>query len=134
MNEEIARKVNEMRAMEARAQYVERQLETINANISEFDIAKAAISEIDKIDGELLVPIGAGISLRMKIIDKENALVRLGAGVVVEKKMPELAKEMEKKRAEFVKLSETAQSELDKIVDKLNALQTEVGEMQEQSE
>lgn len=132
MNEKVAKKVNELRTMEVRAQYIERQLETINANINEFEIAKAALSEINN-SNELLVPIGAGISLKMKIVEKEKALVRLGAGVVVEKNIDELAKEIETKKEEFVKLSERAQNELEKIINNINTLQSEVGEMEEQS-
>lgn len=132
MNEEVAKKVNELRTMEVRAQYIERQLETINANINEFEIAKAALSEINN-SNELLVPIGAGISLKMKIAEKEKALVRLGAGVVVEKNIDELTKEIETKKEEFVKLSERAQNELEKIINNINTLQSEVGEMEEQS-
>ena len=40
---------------------------------------------ITKIDSELLVPIGAGVFIRSKILDTHDVVMNVGAGIAVNK-------------------------------------------------
>ena len=126
MTEEFKRKVNELSLMEAQAQYMEKQLESINANINEIEIAKSAIEELRKTKEEVLVPIGAGVSIRMKTVDTEKILVRVGAGVVVEKDVEDWMKEIDKKKEELIKIAEKIQLELERFAEIFREKQAEV--------
>lgn len=129
MNKDVTQKVNELRTMQAQVQYLERQLDSINATINELDLARVAIEEIKKSKEDVLVPVGAGISVRMRVTDASKALVQVGGGVVVEKDIEKIVEDTTKRREEFLKLAEKTQAELERVAEVLGAKEEEVREL-----
>lgn len=126
MDKNVAQKISELRNMQANAQYLERQLESINSTINEIDLANGAIEALKTSKEEVLVPVGAGISVRMKVSDNNKALVQVGGGVVVEKDIDTLISETNKRRDEFLKMAEKMQSELERFAEVLGEKEEEV--------
>ena len=88
-------KVNELlyllQVYEAQLKTLENQLSLINLRLQELKAAKEFLTSLSSLDlnTELLFPIGGGVFIRGKVIDKENVLMEIGANVVVKRGLNE---------------------------------------------
>ncbi|MGQ4834112.1 MAG: prefoldin subunit alpha [Candidatus Asgardarchaeia archaeon] len=88
-------KVNELlyllQVYEAQLKTLENQLSLINLRLQELKAAKEFLTSLSSLDlnTELLFPIGGGVFIRGKVIDKENVLMDIGANVVVKRGLNE---------------------------------------------
>ena len=90
--EEELRKLSvEMRFLEQTAETLQQRLSMLNAAITDLSYANMTLDgvEKEKENAELLVPIGGGSYVKMKLASSDKIVVRIGAGVSVEKQLPE---------------------------------------------
>jgi len=100
-DEELRRLSVEIRYLEQTAEVIESRLNVINAVLRDLTYANTTLDtmEKEKASSEILVPIGGGSFARAKLEDTDKIIVGIGAGVSVEKTMPD-AREIVKKRLE----------------------------------
>jgi prefoldin alpha subunit len=81
----------------------------INAAITDLTYANMTLEGIEKekADAELLVPIGSSSYIKAKLANSDTVIVGMGAGVSVEKTLPE-AKAIVKERLEELKKTMTS--------------------------
>jgi prefoldin alpha subunit len=94
----------------------------VNAVITDLTYASMTLDglEKEKENAELLVPIGASSYIKAKLANPDKLIVGMGAGVSVEKTLPE-AKEIVKKRLEELEKTRLSfQQQFAQVVDRIN--------------
>jgi prefoldin alpha subunit len=121
--EEELRKLSvELRYFEQGAEVLQQRLTMMNAAVTDLTYANATLEGIEreKENAELLVPIGGSSHVKVKLADKEKVIVGMGAGVSIEKTLPE-AKEIIKQRIEELERTRiSAQQQLSQVADRIN--------------
>jgi prefoldin alpha subunit len=99
--EELRRLSLELRYLEQTAETIQSRINMINAIITDLTYANMTLEgvEKEKENVELFVPIGGNSYIKAKLESSDKVIVGMGAGVSIEKTLPE-AKEMLKKRLE----------------------------------
>ena len=121
--EEELRKLSvEMRFLEQTAESLQQRISMVNAAITDLAYANMTLDGIEKekADAELLVPIGGSSYIRVKLADTDKVVVGMGAGVSIEKTLPE-AKEIVKERlGELEKTMMSAQQQFAQVAQRIN--------------
>jgi prefoldin alpha subunit len=99
--EELRKLSYEIRYLEQTAETIESRMNVINAILRDLTYANMTLETLEKEKGnsEILVPIGSSSYIRAKLEDTSRIIVGIGAGVSVEKTLPE-TKDVVKKRLE----------------------------------
>jgi prefoldin alpha subunit len=121
--EEELRKISvEMRFLEQTAESLQQRISMVNAAITDLTYANMTLDGIEKekADAELLVPIGGGSYIKVKLAETDKVVVGMGAGVSIEKTLPE-AKEIVKERlGELEKTMTSAQQQFAQVAQRIN--------------
>jgi len=121
-SEEELRKLSlELRYLEQTAEALQQRVGMVNTVIADLTYARMALEgvEKEKEGTELLVPIGGSSYVKAKLAATDKIIVGMGAGVSVEKTVPE-AKELIKKRLEDLEKSRLAlQQQFTQVADKI---------------
>ena len=91
----------QLRIHEQNAENIQTNMNMINSIIADLSYASMALEglEAEKENSEILVTVGGNSYIRAKLVSPDKVIVGMGAGVSVEKTLPE-AKEILKKRLE----------------------------------
>ncbi len=103
-NEQFERLAYEYQLLQAQAQLLAQNLDLLTMGRNEFQAVKETIEGLKKTEDErpeILVPIGAGSFLRGTLIDKNNAIVSVGAGYAIEKSLDEAVEYLEARIREY---------------------------------
>jgi prefoldin alpha subunit len=122
--EEELRKLSvEMRFLEQTAETLQQRLSMLNAAITDLSYAKMTLDgvEKEKENSDLLVPIGGGSYVKMKLANSEKVVVSIGAGVSVEKQLPEAKAMLKERLDELEKSMVSAQQQFAQIADRINS-------------
>lgn len=121
--EEELRKLSvEMRFYEQTAETVQSKLNMLNAVITDLTYATMTLEglEKEKENAELLVPIGGNSYAKAKLANPDKLIVGIGAGVSVEKTLPETKETIKKRLEELEKTRMSLQQQFAQVVDKIN--------------
>ena len=135
--EEFRKLTVELRFLEQTAEAIQSRLNMINAVTTDLTYATMTLEELGKANenAELLVPVGGSSYVKARLGNTDKLIVGIGAGVSVEKTMPE-AKDIVKKRLEDLdKAKLSLQQQFSQVVDKINEdrakLEKQIAEMRE---
>ncbi|MEM2098864.1 MAG: prefoldin subunit alpha [Candidatus Bathyarchaeia archaeon] len=120
--EELRRLTLELRFLEQTAETLQSRITMLNAAMTDLTYANMTLDgvEKEKENAELLVPIGGSSYVRVKLADPDKVIVGLGAGVSIEKTLPE-AKTMLKERLEEIEKSlRAAQQQFSQIAERIS--------------
>lgn len=100
---EIEKVLGEYEYLRSQAEALQKNLEMLNASITELSIV---LGSLDEINGqgkknEILVPIGGDSFVSARILDTAKVIVGLGANVAVKKTIPEARKDLEERLKEL---------------------------------
>jgi len=120
--EELRRLSVEMRYLEQKADTLQQRLSMLNAAITDLSYANMTLDgvEKEKENSELLVPIGGSSYVKMRLASADKVIVGIGAGVSVEKSLPEAKAMLKERLDELEKSSEAAQQQFSQIADRIN--------------
>jgi prefoldin alpha subunit len=122
-DEEELRKLSmELRYFEQTAEAMQQRLSMMNAAVTDLNYANMTLEGIEqeKENAELLVPIGGSSYIKTKLASTDKVIVGMGAGVSVEKTVPE-AKAIVKERLDELQRTQTqAQQQLSQIAERIN--------------
>jgi prefoldin alpha subunit len=135
--EEFRKLTVELRFLEQTAETIQSRLNMINAVITDLTYSSMTLEDLgkEKENAELLVPIGGSSYVKARLGNTDKLVVGIGAGVSVEKALPE-AKEVVKKRLEDLdKARMSLQQQFSQVVDKINEdrakIEAQIAEMRE---
>jgi prefoldin alpha subunit len=100
----------------------------MNAAMTDLTYANLTLESIEKEkeNAEMMVPIGGSSYINVKLANPDKVVVGMGAGVSVEKTLPE-AKDIIKQRLdELEKTRVQAQQQLSQIVERINQGRTQM--------
>ena len=128
-DEQTIRKLSmELRYYEQTAETLQQRLSMMNAAMTDLTYANLTLESIEKEkeNAEMMVPIGGSSYINVKLANPDKIVVGMGAGVSVEKTLPE-AKDIIKQRLdELEKTRVQAQQQLSQIVERINQGRTQM--------
>lgn len=122
--EEELRKLSvQLRFLEQTAETLQSRIGMLNAAITDLTYASMTLEgvEQEKENSELLVPIGGSSYVRAKLASPDMVVVGLGAGVSVEKPLPEAKALLKERLDELEKTMRSAQQQFAQVADRINA-------------
>ena len=121
--EELRRLSVEMQFLEQTAETLQQRINMMNAAMTDLTYANMTLEglEKEKQNAELLVPIGGSSYIKVKLANTDKVIVGVGAGVSIEKTLPE-AKEIVKERLDALeKTMASAQQQFAQVAQRINA-------------
>jgi prefoldin alpha subunit len=126
-DEDELRKLSvEMQYLEQTADTLQQRLQMLNAALTDLSFANITIEglEKEKENAEMLVPIGGSSYVKMKLASTDKVVLGIGAGVSVEKTLPEAKAMLKERLDELGKSAEAAQNQLTQIAERINTGRT----------
>jgi prefoldin alpha subunit len=123
-NQEELRKLSiEMRFLEQTAETLQQRVSMLNAAITDLTYANMSLESIEKEkeDAELLVPIGGSSHIKVKLASPDKVIVGIGAGVSIEKTLPEAKTIVKERLDELEKAIRSAQQQFAQVAERINA-------------
>jgi prefoldin alpha subunit len=123
-NEEELRKLSvELRFLEQTAETLQSRTNMLSAAITDLTYANMTLEgvEKEKENAELLVPIGGSSYIRTKLANPDKVVVGLGAGVSVEKTLPEAKLMLKERLDELEKSMRSAQQQFAQVAERINS-------------
>ncbi|MGA2385382.1 MAG: prefoldin subunit alpha [Candidatus Bathyarchaeia archaeon] len=123
-SEEELRKLSvEMRYLEQTADTLQQRISMVNAAITDLTYANMTLDGIEKEkeNAELLVPIGGNSYVKAKIADTNKVIVGMGAGVSVEKTLPEARVTLKERLDDLEKTMNVAQQQFAQVAERINS-------------
>jgi prefoldin alpha subunit len=120
--EEEVRKLNmQLHYFEQTAETLQQRLGMLNAGISDLSYADMTLEsmEKEKENTEMLVPIGGSSYVSVKLADPNMVVVGMGAGVSVQKTLPEAKTIVKERLEELQKTRDSAQTQLSQIAERI---------------
>ena len=137
--EEELRKLSvEMRYLEQTAEALQQRIGMVNAAITDLTYANATLDGIEqeKENAELLVPVGGSSYIKVKLSSSDKVIIGLGAGVSLEKPLPEAKAMLKERLEELQKSSSVAQQQFSQVAERINSgrnrLETLLGTLREE--
>lgn len=136
-DEELRRLTVELRFLEQTADTIQSRLNMINAVITDLNYSSMTLEDLEKEkeNADLLVPIGGSSYVKAKLGSTERLIVGIGAGVSVEKPLPEAKEVMKKRLDDLEKARQSLQQQFTQVVDKINEdrakVEAQIAEMRE---
>jgi len=121
--EEELRKLSvELRLLEQTAETLQSRINMMNAAITDLTYANMTLEgvEKEKENAELLVPIGGSSYVKVKLANPDKVVVGMGAGVSVEKPLPEAKSMLKERLDELEKTMLSAQQQFAQIAERIN--------------
>ena len=121
--EELRRLSVEMRYLEQTAETLQQRISMVNAAITDLTYASMTLEgiETEKENAELLVPIGGNSYVKAKISDTNKIIIGLGAGVSIEKNLPEAKATLKERLEDLTKTMNAAQQQFSQVADRINS-------------
>lgn len=128
-DEQTIRKLSmELRYYEQTAEALQQRLTMMNVAMTDLTYASLTLESIEKEkeNAEMMVPIGGSSYINVKLANPDKVIIGMGAGVSVEKTLPE-AKDIIKQRVdELDKTKGQMQQQLSQIVERINQGRTQM--------
>jgi prefoldin alpha subunit len=111
-----------MRYLEQTAETLQQRLSMLNAAMTDLSYANMTLEgvEKEKENSEILVPIGGSSYVKMRLANSDKVVVGIGAGVSVEKTVPEAKTMLKERLDELEKSSQAAQQQFEQIAERIN--------------
>ena len=122
-NEEEARKLSmQLRYFEQTAEALQQRLSMLTAALTDLTYANMTLEglEKEKENSEMMVPIGGGSYINVKLASAEKVVVGMGAGVSIEKTLPEARSIVKERIEELQKTQLSAQQQLNQISERIS--------------
>jgi prefoldin alpha subunit len=113
----------EMRFLEQTAEALQQRMSMMNAAITDLTYANMTLEGIEqeKENAELLVPIGGSSYVKVKLANPDKVVVGMGAGVSIEKTLPEAKAIVKERLDELEKTMRSAQQQFTQVAERVNA-------------
>ena len=121
--EELRRLSMEMRYLEQTAEALQQRISMVNAALTDINYANMTLDgiETEKESSEMLVPIGGSSYVKVKLADSNKIIIGLGAGVSVEKTLPEARTTLKERLDELEKTMHAAQQQFSQVAERINS-------------
>ncbi|MCD6403693.1 MAG: prefoldin subunit alpha [Nanoarchaeota archaeon] len=119
---EVERSAIEMELVRQRMQELEQHLVMLETRIQELEVIKSALESLEA-DRDALIPIGPGVLVKGKILDKEKVLMEVGANFVIEKDVEGAKETIERSQEKIEKAMLSMKAELADLYDRMREIE-----------
>ncbi|MHA1605396.1 MAG: prefoldin subunit alpha [Candidatus Freyarchaeota archaeon] len=114
----------ELNAYEQQAQILQRRIDMINASLQEIALTSESLDELKNIDeeNEVLMPLGSGIYVKARIIEKEKVIFTLGANTAAEKDITGAQLSLDQRSMALQNALQSTGQQLQQIANRMNEL------------
>ncbi|RJS83315.1 prefoldin subunit alpha [Candidatus Bathyarchaeota archaeon] len=132
--EDFRRLSLEIKLLENTAQVLQSRINFVNAALADLRIARMSLEGLskEKKGAELMVPIGGGSFIKVKLEDPNTVIAGVGAGVSVEKTLPEALNSIKTRIEELEKMNETLNQRLSQVIQRINEGRTKLQKIAEE--
>lgn len=132
--EDFRRLSLEIRLLENTAQVLQSRINFVNAALADLRMARMSLEGLskEKKGAELMVPIGGGSFIKVKLEDPNTVIAGVGAGVSVEKTLPEALNSIKTRIEELEKMNETLNQRLSQVIQRINEGRTKLQKIAEE--
>ncbi|MCX6776373.1 MAG: prefoldin subunit alpha [Candidatus Micrarchaeota archaeon] len=131
--DELAKIAYEMQLYREEAQVLQQQLGNLQLNYASVELAIQTLENVAKLSkgDQMLLPIGSGAYIKSKVENNEVALVDVGAGVVVEKPIPDAVKFLKLRMNEMDSMREKLQKNFGEVSNRMKSLEESANKLME---
>lgn len=121
--EELRQLSVELRLLEQTAQTLQQRISVMNAALTDLTYANMTLDGIkkEKENADLMVPIGGSSYIKVRLANVDKVIVGMGAGVSIEKTLPEAKTIVNQRLTDLQKNMNSAQQQFSQIVERLNS-------------
>ena len=132
--EELRRLSVELRFYEQAAEAMQSRLNMIGAVITDLTYAGVTLNalEKEKEGSELLVPVGGNSYVKVRLENTDKLIVGMGAGVSVEKTLPESKEIVKKRQEDLEKTRMSMQQQFVQVVERTKGLREKIESLVEE--
>ncbi len=126
-------KIIEFQVLNQEVQKLQEQLQNINNSVQELQILKTSLEELNDVkDKEILIPLGQGIFTKGNIKNTDELITNVGSNILIEKNLNDTKNMVKKNILNLSNILEKTEEEINKNVEKLQELQTEISKEKKQ--
>jgi len=120
--EEVRKLSMEVRYFEQTADVLQQRVGMLNAAITDLSYASATLENIEKEkeNADMLVPIGGGNFISVKLATTDKVVVGMGSGVSIEKNLTEAKAVVKARMEDLQKTQASAEQQLVQISERIN--------------
>ncbi len=120
--EEIRKLSMQLRYFEQTAENLQQRLGMLNAALTDLSYAKTTLESVEqeKENAEMFVPIGGSTYINVRLANANKVVIGLGAGVSIEKTLPEAKAIVIQRIEELQKTQVSAQEQLGQISERVD--------------
>ena len=120
--QELRKLSAELQLLEQTAQSLQQRINMMNAALTDLTYANMTLDGIkkEKNNAKLLVPIGGSSYIKVKLANVDTVIVGMGAGVSIEKTLPEAKTIVNERLTELQKTMNSASQQFAQIADRIN--------------
>jgi len=132
--EDLRRLSLEIRLLENTAQALQSRINFVNAALADLRMARISLEGLskEKKGAELMVPIGGGSFIKVKLEDPNTIIAGVGAGVSVERTLPEALNSIKSRIEELEKMNESLNQRLSQVIQRINEGRTKLQKIAEE--
>ncbi|MEM3526424.1 MAG: prefoldin subunit alpha [Candidatus Jordarchaeaceae archaeon] len=114
----------ELNAYEQQAQILQRRIDLINASLQEIALTSESLDELKNIDenNEVLMPLGSGIYVKARIIERKKVICSIGADIVVDKDITGAQLSLDQRSMALQNALQATGQQLQQTANKINEL------------
>ena len=127
--DELERISNDLQVQQAKGEAIRQQIQAMQGSILEVNAAMEALKNLQKVKGDTLVPLGAGVFMSCPKPDVDKVVMSIGAGVMVQKKPEDTIKLLEERIANMSGAINLAQADLGEVIKSIESLTDRAGEL-----
>ena len=125
---DVSKEEEELRKLSVQLRLLEQTAETLQSRIGMLNAARTDLTyanltlngvEKEKENSELLVPIGGSSYIKVKLTNPDKVIVGLGAGISVEKTLPEAKSLLKERLGEIEKSLQAAQQQFNQVAERI---------------
>ncbi|AEH25559.1 prefoldin subunit alpha [Pyrococcus yayanosii] len=131
---ELEKLAYEYQMLQAQAQLLAQNLDLLTLARNEVQAVKETLKGLKKVEGEpeILIPIGAGSFLKGVIVDKDRAIVSVGAGYAVERSIDDAITFLEGRIKEYDEAIKKTQETLHGLEQRIKEVAVKVQKLQQE--
>lgn len=114
----------ELNVYEQQAQILQRRIDLINASLQEIALTSESLDELKNIEeqNEVLMPLGSGIYVKARIIERKKVIFSLGADIVADKDITGAQLSLDQRSLALQNALQSTGQQLQQMANKMNEL------------
>lgn len=132
---ELEDKVNrlylELNTLNSIAESLQKRFESLNNTLASIQLTLNTLKEIKNVERghEIYVPLGPSVYILVSILDNSNALLNVGAGVIIKKSISSIEEYLNNQLAEIQREQLAVQKKLQEVLNAISSVQTELNKL-----